>query len=127
MYLKSLSLFIQSVCTDENLRNPTYISKIEKLIDKIGGYAIPHRIRFALFEYFEAVGRFGKAEDMLYELIDEKYPDIIAEGESFYLNLLQKTDRELSDGNLPRDEVVEGLEYLQKFGAADGNDNPADG
>jgi len=37
-------------------------------------------------------------------------------GESFYERLMEKTDQELEDGNLPRSELEEGLlELRSKF------------
>jgi hypothetical protein len=75
---------------------------------------MPAHIKFKLFQYYELVGVYGKAEDILYELIEMKYSDILAEAKSFYLRLLDKSDQELIDGHLPREEVQEGLIQIEK-------------
>jgi hypothetical protein len=58
--------------------------------------------------------RFADAENTLFELIDEQVENILGEAFDFYQRLLNKTDQELDDGNLPKEEVLEGLEYLKK-------------
>ncbi len=114
LYIKSFYIFSEALLSDDRYRQQEYLEKIDKITGKIILYPLPDRIRFSLFCYYEHTGRFGKAEDMLYELIAVDYPDILAAGRSFYTRLLGKSDRELANGNLPRNEVREGLAQLEK-------------
>ena len=71
-------------------------------------------IKYKLFRYYEFIGEYSKAEDILFELVDSKYPDIISEGKNFFQRLSQKSDGELSAGNLPREELKIGIDDLNK-------------
>ena len=77
---------------------------------------IPFEIKHNLFPIYERVGRFDKAEDMLFELLDEAQPEeeqaIGNDGIAFYERLLQLSDYELESGGLPRAEVEESLHEL---------------
>ncbi len=61
-------------------------------------------------------GRFGKAEDALYELLQHRFPNIRPEFEAFYERMLARQDQELETGNLPRSEIDEGLSFIRNTG-----------
>jgi len=112
MFHKSFYLYIEAIKCNSIYKQNEYLKKIDKIVEKMKEYELPGHIQFRLFQYYEIIGCFGKAEDILYELIDSKYPNILFEGKSFYWRLLNKSDKELIAGNLPRNEVNEGLDYI---------------
>ncbi|HEY2958234.1 MAG TPA: DUF6483 family protein [Actinomycetota bacterium] len=78
-----------------------------RLADRAGTLALTPAQRLHLARLHEALGRYGDAEDALFEVLDED-PDHAAavdHGIAFYQRLLAKGDAELEAGNLPRDEV----------------------
>ncbi len=77
------------------------------------GYEIPLNIKEKLFRYYEFTGKYDKAENILYELIEED-SNYINEGIRFYIRLVSKSEDELKKGNLPKIEVNEGLTYLKE-------------
>ena len=100
-------------------RNPkivkdNYIDKIQLIIKKIIDYELPVHIRFKLFQYYEIINNYAKAEDLIIELI-EIDPVFKREAVEFYERLIQKSDDDLLTGNLPREEVLEGLTSLEIF------------
>ena len=74
--------------------------------------ALGPRDALLLARYFEATGELGRAEDQLYPWIEADEADARAHARGFYERLLAKSDAELERGNLPRDEVEEGLARL---------------
>ena len=64
-----------------------------------------------LFTYYNLTGVYSKAEDYLYELLDNPSEKSFAleSIKHFYNNLLKKSDKELTEGNLPREEVLEAM------------------
>ncbi len=61
--------------------------------------------------YCEQLGRFATAEDVLFEMLD-RGDDVAETGPAFYDRLLAKTETELQDGDLPRNEVEDGRQLL---------------
>ncbi len=118
-YRKALRLFLEALQHSKLLRTPENIASIDKLVEKLPKSNLGEAISKKLLWYFEWTGRFAKAEDSLYELLDAGAA-IAAEGEAFYQRLLDKPDAELSAGNLPRAEVMEGMrEFRQKIADAE--------
>jgi hypothetical protein len=75
---------------------------------------LPAHTNQALMVYYELIGEYGAAEDVLYEWLDSEpgNSDPIEAGISFYEQLLRKSNEDLESGDLPRDEVEAGLEEL---------------
>jgi len=113
-YVKALRFYIEALLANEDFRLKQYIQKVDFIIHKLKQNEIPNHLRYKLFQYYELFGRFAKAEDILFDLVDIGYPDIYSEGKAFFERLLEKTDYELEEGNLPREELKEGLVELQK-------------
>jgi len=59
------------------------------------------------------MGRYAKAENALYAILDS-HAGFADEGRRFYERLLTKSDEQLAAGNLPREEVLEGMSNLHR-------------
>lgn len=108
---KSLSLLLESYLGDKRPINTDHAELINGLLKHFNAKIIPDHICEKIVLYHECNGNFAKAEDMLFELI-ERNPSYIREGILFYERLLEKTDSELENGNLPRNEVEESILLL---------------
>ncbi len=113
-YLKSLTLYLEVAISPEEPIFSEYPTEIEPLLTKLEPYELPYQTKHRLWRYYEKTGNYAKAEDILDELIEtgESQGDILSQGISFYKRLLVKTDADLNAGNLPREEVEEGLTRL---------------
>jgi hypothetical protein len=84
-----------------------------KLADRAGTLGLTPSQRLHLARLHEALGQYGDAEDVLFEVLDDDPDDTaIDHGIAFYQRLLAKEDDELNAGNLPRDEVRGALAEL---------------
>lgn len=92
------------------------IDKLLNLVDTESSMCV--ELNEKIFQYYRITGRYSKAEDLLYSMIDKSsYIDkkrLIEEGNMFYKNILSKTDEELENGNLPRNEVLDGMNELNR-------------
>jgi hypothetical protein len=115
-FYKAFSLYMEALLHDGSLGTVQVMKDIRAAAEKTDFSGAPPRLRYKLFRYLELAGDFGRAEDVLYELIRETYPDILNEGRAFYRRLLEKSDDELKTGRLPRKEAEEGLSAMSKKG-----------
>lgn len=113
--LKSLSVYIKAVLLDEEACLEKSRGSIDEIISEIQDYEIPYDTKFLMFQYFETIGAFDKAEDSIFELIesDRQNSDIIIKAIDFYKRLLKKPEEVLEEGNLPLDEVKDALSRLE--------------
>lgn len=115
--LKALNLMLTiGGFTDEEV-TPEYAPKAEALLQQLD--ALPAKTLVGLMQFYESHNELGKAEDRLFELIDlmeDKQPAIEL-GSAFLHRQLAKSDEELVLGNLPREEVEEGLAELDRLAA----------
>ena len=86
-------------------------SRIEDIFSRIVIFDLPLSTKLRLFHYLEDQKKFATAEDVLFNMIEESGRDlgIRQEGIMFFERLLSRSDAELEKGNLPREEVEEGL------------------
>jgi len=112
-YTKALSLLIEAMLSNEQTRVEDYTPAIDSLINELDKYELSNHFKLKIFLYYERIGKFSKAEDLLFEMVED--PVVVQEGISFYERLLDKTDEELLEGNLPRDEVEDSLAKLQEM------------
>jgi hypothetical protein len=127
-YLKSCNLFLEALYNQNQHCDIEKIAEIEELLRKLEDYELPLRTRQLLFWYFEYTGRYGKAEDMLFDILEtepdealegsegvESMDEMWAKGEAFYTRLLNKDDSALESGAFSRAEVRDGLERLHQL------------
>lgn len=117
LYLMSLNIMINVILKGDHLVLEKNQGKVNELIEKIGRFEVPKESKMLLFPYYELTNNYAKAEDVLFELIDktEVNKDLLEEGIAFYERLLVKDQTELEKGNLPIDEVFEGLASLKEY------------
>ena len=110
LYLKSFNIFVEvSLSQSSSVQNKD--QTINEIIEVIKHYKIPKESNQLRFRYYESIGHYDKAENVLFEMVNSNSIDnMIDEGFAFYERLKGKTPVELEDGNLPLDEVIEGLE-----------------
>jgi hypothetical protein len=97
---------------------PDYAPPRVHLLELLEGYALPARTRAALFQLYEAEGAFGRAEDLLFEMLAAAPADgsLRAAGVAFYERLLAHDDQRLGAGGLPRAEAEAALAELRAGG-----------
>jgi hypothetical protein len=116
-YVKSLRLFLEVQLHERTLITSHFYVDTEELLHKLEEYELPNSIKSKLFPYYELVGRYAKAEDTLFDLLETDHADreLVQEGIAFYQRLQGKSDFDLKAGNLSRDEVQEGLAQLKQL------------
>ncbi len=114
LYLRSLNLFLMGIESSKTLIEEDHLNKIEIVIDKLKEYEMPQDLKQKIFSFYEFSGKYDKAENILYDLIDDD-SSFVNEGIQFYKRLLSKSEEELIKGNLPNAEVEEGLINIKKM------------
>jgi tetratricopeptide (TPR) repeat protein len=112
-YVKSLSLLVETIVFLREKIPTELIASVDFLAQRIDVATLPSGLKQKLFRAYVTVGRFAKAEDLLFEIIDED-TSFVDEGKKFYEQLRMRKDDELERGNLPRQEVEEGMKELNK-------------
>lgn len=95
-------------CNIENYKSLSY-----SVVERLTQYELNTESLKKLFQYFKLTGNYAKADDCIYELMHSSTSNNFMEtAVSFYRELLDKSDEELSKGNLKRSEVEEYLKEL---------------
>jgi tetratricopeptide (TPR) repeat protein len=115
-YRKALSLLLASLLHDPTVAEADLVINVEELLDKLEEYELPLAIKQQLFAYYEQQGNYAKAEDTLFDALEDNQHDatLITQGEAFYQRLLLKSSTDLAVGNLSLEEVHEGVAQLKK-------------
>ncbi|GMR24429.1 MAG: DUF6483 family protein [Acidobacteriota bacterium] len=114
--IRALSLLLEVSGRESLERIPDaarYLRRIEALIEALSAYPTLPTVQKKLVFHHERQGHFADAEDVLFELVDAGHEDFINAGIELYQRLLAKSDDELERGELPREEVEEGLSQLR--------------
>lgn len=93
---------------------PQFAPTVDALAGCLNQPDIPLETLALLMRHYERGGEFGKAEDVLYSILDAQptAPEVKEFGVAFYRRLLLLGDATLHQGNLCRAEVLEGLANL---------------
>lgn len=113
--LKSLLLYIEALLSKDLPEPEKYFAKVNELIAKIPENLVSDELNSRIIDYYEFSGQYSKAEDLIFDLIENKSKDIIERSISFYKKLQHRTDEELVSGNLSREEVNDALEEILKI------------
>ena len=114
LYLKALRLMTEEVKGLEEIDGQKGIANVDAVIENLKDYELPTDVKLRLIDYFDYSGRFDKAEDIIFEMVEDS-PSFAGDGVSYYERLLKKSDSELETGHLPRAEVEEALRELQQI------------
>ena len=116
-YLKSLSLLTETINFLKEKIPSELIATVDFLAEHLDFTSLPFSLQQKVFTTYAIIGRFAKAEDLLFEMVKED-ASFAGEGRRFYEQLLKRSDEDLEKGNLPRAEVLESLAQLNKHGRA---------
>lgn len=115
-YLKSLHFFLEAAKHSSEIRDIDIVSAIEYDLHVLEAFELPQKTKLALFSYFESMGQYVRANDMLFEMIEtgEEPVDagVMEQGRAFYERLRSKSDAELEAGGMSRGRVEQSLAQL---------------
>jgi hypothetical protein len=124
-YLKACNLFLEALHDGNQNKEVEPVSEVEEVLEKLADYELPFRTKVLLFWYFDVTGRFGQAEDILFDILEteetevmenvEEWEEMLENGEAFYARLMGKSDESLATGNFSRSEIEESLVKLHQF------------
>ncbi|MEN8165713.1 MAG: DUF6483 family protein [Acidobacteriota bacterium] len=108
LYLETFTLFRHEALAEAE-------NRAKELLTDLGEIDLPGDTILRLFRYRSAAGRFDEAENALFDLVERGLANsaVIDEGRAFYRRLLDLEDAQLLAGNLPRDEVRDGMAELE--------------
>lgn len=122
--MKSLHLYLYAALNGADRDILNLPDEIGECLAAVENYRLPPKTERLLMRYMESAGAYGKAEDSLYRL-REQGEYVSVEGEELYRRLLEKDPGELERGNLPLEEVRQGLEQWMKLNRMEkGSENP---
>ena len=115
-YLKGLSLLLETLAGAEASAFPDFVPKVEVFVQALQDAPLPLNTQARLMQHYERLGEFGKAEDMLFAMLEAepREPKLLDFGFSFYQRLASQSDAALTGGNLPRAELQAGLAELER-------------
>lgn len=112
LLVKSLELLIDAWLLENKPLAPGHSGHVDDILNRLSGYALPPPLLEKIMSYHEETGDFGRAENVLFDILALR-PEFAQEGLQFYRRLLMKSDDALRSGNLPREEVTEGIAELK--------------
>lgn len=114
-YHKALYLLLAALLHDPGAADADLPINVAELLRKLEEYELSQPIKQQLFAYYEHMGSYAQAEDILFDALEtgEHDPALIEQGEAFYHRLLLKSHADLTAGNFSREEVEEGLAQLR--------------
>jgi tetratricopeptide (TPR) repeat protein len=123
-HLKALDLLLAAAPEEDDSDGMDLRREIEELLHRLGEYVLPADTLRELCSYYEQTGQYAKAEDIWYELLEQKEnePEFVQETVQFYRRLLRLSDEQLESGRLPRAEVEAGLEQLRQYMLSDASE-----
>lgn len=112
--LKALDIQL-AILTGEDPTSERAASSVATLLERLDEYELPPRTKQLLWQHFEQMGDFARAENWMYELLEDAHAPagVLEQALEFYRRLLEQSDADLILGNLPRAEVETGLAQLE--------------
>jgi hypothetical protein len=116
--LKACNLFLEVLYGQKPQRDVAEVTELDELWHWLSDYELPLRTRQIFFWYLERTGRYDRAEQMLFEILEDDTEEYTArvetreQGEAFYARLLRKSDVALQVGNFSSTRIREGLMRL---------------
>ncbi len=115
-YTKSLFFFLEVLLSNQAIPDLDMDSAVDDILNKLADYELPLPLQRKLFRYFEKVGNYAKAEDILFGMLEanDAERELIEQGSDFYSRLAKKSDTDLRLGNFSRQEAEEGFTQFQQ-------------
>jgi hypothetical protein len=110
--IKALNILLETYLQFNEPVERQHTKFIDELLPLLRFQPLPIEVRERIFRYEETQGRFDKAEDELFRILDAN-PGFAVEGTRFYERLLKLSREQLHNGGLPREEVLDGLSDLK--------------
>ena len=115
---KAVGLYAAGLSDVGDVADPGCVERALGLLSRVGEWRMPPAVGLEVFRWFESRAEFGRAEDVLFEIVGaDGTGRCLAEGLEFYARLLEREDGELVRGGLPREEVRAGIEELTALDA----------
>jgi len=116
-YIRSLNLVLEVLLLKTTSSGRSIVPELEDLLSRLSDYELPIRTKLLLFRYFDRAHEYTRAEDLLFEMLEEgdSEGDILDQGIGFFQRLKRKNDVELKAGNFSREKVEEGLARLESM------------
>lgn len=114
-YEKSLEGFYKAYMEDDEI-SPKYLHEAAEVANELSNYELSLEMDKKIFKIYELTNKFDKAEDTLFYMLRKTNNDrnIILEGMKFYNRLKEKDYDELSLGDLPIEEIEDGILELER-------------
>ena len=112
-YLKSFLLF-KTAFKNNELKLEKDLAKAFECCEHLLSFELNDAVMFEIFSFYKLEKQFAKAEDVLFMLLEKNRNEAKVTALRFYNDLLKFDDAELKKGNLPREEVLEGLKKAKE-------------
>ncbi|WP_026887808.1 DUF6483 family protein [Clostridium beijerinckii] len=114
-YEKALEGFYKAYAEDDEI-DKKYLYEAAEIADELVNYELSLEVDKKIFKIYELTNKFDRAEDTLFYTLRKTNNDgsIILEGIKFYNRLKEKDNNELIIGNLPIEEVNDGILELER-------------
>jgi len=112
-YLKSFLLF-KAAFNNKEFKSERDLDKAFACCENLLEFELDDHHLFEIFRFYKEEKAFARAEDVLYILLEKNRSTAKETALNFYNDLLKYDDAELKKGNLPREEVLEGLKRARQ-------------
>jgi len=112
--VSALELLLTALLNHNNSPLPEYAPDVEEMTDALADWHLPTHLNRLLLRYYHKLGQLDKAENLLFEMIEQEPEDkeTLELDITFYQLILAESDSYLEAGNLPREEAEAGLAEL---------------
>ncbi len=116
-YLRALIFHLEIAIEGENQVSGEIHERIENLKHKLSNQDLDVETYYRLFDYYEQMGNYKLVEDQISNLMKahKESPEILPGIITYYKELLEKNDQELSAGGITRSEVQTRLNYVNEL------------
>lgn len=110
-YIKSFSILSKIAIEKYETKFKDFQEDLSSIIDKLLQYQLPTDTSKEIFKTLEELGKFSKAEDLAYEILEDD-TDFKENLKEFYERILNLEDDIIIKGNLTRDEILVSISEL---------------
>lgn len=109
VYQKALSLYLEALLDNPVFQTKEYLEKINFILDELKNYHVSFQVLFKTMKYYELIGKYSQAENVLFDLVELNPVAARNEGLKFYERLQLLSDERLETGDYSREEITQGL------------------